>query len=312
MPLVSVLMKNYNYERFIAEAIESVLGQDFEDLELIIVDDASTDASRQIIESYQERDHRVRAIFHECNFGISKVVNDGIEAARGKYIAQIDSDDVWMKDKLTRQLEAVKNDENLVVYSEGELIDKKGESLAKTFSELHESVSRKKSGNIFEELLIRNFIFNSSLMYKRANLGNIRYDENLRYVNDYKFALELAREYEFSYLEEPLAKYRIHDRGAAGRMHVAATKKEFDALVRVLTKEEFIIWEQMMRQYKKEIPNATKALLYRQHSDYAADIGDHRKDISFMLHAAMYDPWNKSNLAYARKTFKRVLPNLKK
>ena len=84
MPLVSVFMKSYNHDRFISEAIESVLRQDFEDLELIIVDDGSTDASRQIIESYERQDHRIRSIFHERNLGITKVVNDGIDAATRK------------------------------------------------------------------------------------------------------------------------------------------------------------------------------------------------------------------------------------
>jgi glycosyltransferase involved in cell wall biosynthesis len=74
-------MKLYNHERHVEEAIKSVLRQDFEDLELIIVDNASTDTSRQITERYAEQDPRIRVIFQECNLGISKVVNDGIDAA---------------------------------------------------------------------------------------------------------------------------------------------------------------------------------------------------------------------------------------
>src|SRR5665647_3930572 len=104
VPLVSVCMQTWNSERFIAEAIESVLGQDFADIELIIVDDGSTDATRQIIERYAKQDPRIRAIFHERNLGMSKAWNDGIDAAKGKFIAHIDSDDVWVPNKLTKQL----------------------------------------------------------------------------------------------------------------------------------------------------------------------------------------------------------------
>ncbi len=135
VPLVSVCMQTWNSEQFIGEAIESVLGQDFEDLELIIVDGASTDATRQIIERYAKQDPRIRAIFHERNLGISSACNDGIEAAKGKFIAQIDSDDVWVADKLTKQLAVLERDEDLIVWSEGEIIDHAGRSIGKSFSE---------------------------------------------------------------------------------------------------------------------------------------------------------------------------------
>lgn len=115
MPLVSVVMISYNNEKLTAEAIESVLRQDFDDFELIIVDDASTDASRQIIQKYAAENARVRFILHETNCGISKTLNDGTEIAQGKFLAIIASDDVWMKDKLSKQLAVLESDEDLIV-----------------------------------------------------------------------------------------------------------------------------------------------------------------------------------------------------
>ncbi|MGZ4925619.1 MAG: glycosyltransferase family 2 protein, partial [Halobacteriota archaeon] len=276
------------------EAIESVLGQDFEDLELIIVDDASTDASRQIIESYQERDHRVRAIFHERNLGVPKVANDGIEAARGTYIAQTDSDDVWMKDKLSRQLDALAHDDNQIVWSEGELIDDKGQSLAKTFSELHYSVSRKKSGNLFEELLKGNYIFGTSLMYKRANLGNIRYDEDLVTASDYKFVLDLARKYKFHYIPIPLAQYRIH----AG----STWKKRRQAFA-----DEILVRQKALQQYSNEISDTTKADMYWTIAMYYVKLGDYRGVRHTYLQAIKSNPWSRSTPDYVAGIFKTVL-----
>lgn len=81
MPLVSVVMPLYNHEKFSAECIESVLGQDSDDFELINVDDVSTDASRQIIQKYEAEDSRIRVILHETNCGISKTMNDDIRLA---------------------------------------------------------------------------------------------------------------------------------------------------------------------------------------------------------------------------------------
>jgi glycosyltransferase involved in cell wall biosynthesis len=87
MVLVSVIMASYNHEKYLPEAIESVLDQTSPDLELVIVDDASKDSSREIVEAYQKRDCRVRAFFHEKNRGIAITANDALEAATGQYIS---------------------------------------------------------------------------------------------------------------------------------------------------------------------------------------------------------------------------------
>ena len=164
---------------FVSESIESVLGQDFDDLELIIVDDASTDSSRQIIQKYAAEDSRIRVILHEANCGIAKTANEGIAAAKGEFLAFTASDDVWKKDKLTKQLAVTASNKNLIVWSEGEVIDDSGRASGKSFSEWLPKSSKKKSGIIWEELLEGNYIFGTTLLFKKTNLGNIRYDESL-------------------------------------------------------------------------------------------------------------------------------------
>ena len=100
MPFVSVLMPSYNHEEYLPEVITSVLNQTFKELELIIIDDCSKDKSKTIIESYQEKDKRIKAFFHERNLGLASTMNDLLSQASGKYIAFIDSDDVWDRLKL--------------------------------------------------------------------------------------------------------------------------------------------------------------------------------------------------------------------
>ena len=123
MPLVSVLMTSYNHERFIQEAIESVLAQTCSDLELIVVDDASKDGSREIIKELQRKDKRIKPVFHASNKGIARTINDGIENSSGKYLALIASDDLWREDKLEKQLEILEKNENRVVWCNAEIID---------------------------------------------------------------------------------------------------------------------------------------------------------------------------------------------
>ncbi len=104
IPRVSVLMTTYNGERFLSEAIESILQQSYTNLELIVVDDGSTDSSASIIRSFSARDSRVRGIFLEKNLGIPKAANRGLRAARGEYVARMDSDDLCHRDRLLKQI----------------------------------------------------------------------------------------------------------------------------------------------------------------------------------------------------------------
>lgn len=101
-PLVSVIMPLYNCERYVREAVDSVLAQTYGNLELIVVDDCSSDASPQIIELYG--DSRIRLLRHEVNRGAAAARNTAIEHARGDYIAFLDSDDAWYPDKLEKQM----------------------------------------------------------------------------------------------------------------------------------------------------------------------------------------------------------------
>lgn len=210
MPLVSVIMTSYQYDRFISEAIDSVLNQTIRDLELIIVDDGSTDQSHQIIRSYAEKDRRVKPILGTVNRGIGHTMNTSIEAATGEYIAFISSDDRWLPNKLEIQLKILENNKDLVVWTEGTIIDAQGKPTGKTFTQVHGAEQRKKSGHIFEELLKGNLIFGSSRILRRSNVRDIRWNEDLKYLNDYQFAVDLAWKYDYYFITEPLSQYRIH------------------------------------------------------------------------------------------------------
>jgi len=250
MVLVSVLMTSYNHEKYIPETIESILNQSFKDFELLILDDFSKDNSRAIIEDYQKKDKRIKAFFHERNLGISSTLNELLSKASGKYIAYIDSDDVWNPLKLEKQLAILEKNDSLVVWSEGEIIDKNSIPTGETFTQINLANKKKKSGRLFEELLYANFIFDSSLIHRRDFTRYIQFDEKLKYLNDLKFVVNLANEHQFFFMKEPLAKYRIH-----GKNSMPSDKKGS-------IKDGAIIYEYFLREYGKEIPNRTKAILY--------------------------------------------------
>ncbi len=302
MPLVSVYMGTWNQERFIAEAIESVLGQDFEDLELIIVDGASTDETRKIIDRYAQQDPRIRVIFQERNMGISGACNDGIEAAKGKFVANIDSDDVWVPDKLTKQLAVLERDEDLIVWSEGGLIDHAGRSIGKSYSEYYGAVSKKKSGDLWQELLPVNYIFHSTVLYKKRNLGDVRYDEAILALPDKKFFQDLARQYQFHYIAEPLAKYRLHGANTYVGTGPVALKRQ-----RIAAEEYCSIEEDAMQQYDDEITRKTKALIYGHMAFKLYSTGQTEAGLRCFLRAIMCNPLEKRNLLYLLLGSKRML-----
>lgn len=132
-PLISVVIPVYNAERFLPQAIESVLGQTYRNLEVILVDDCSQDTSREIMKRYADKDQRIRLLFNEINQGVAKTRNAGIQAAVGEYIALLDSDDVWEYDKLERQLALMQKEEADIIYCSLDFIDEDGRTIKHPF-----------------------------------------------------------------------------------------------------------------------------------------------------------------------------------
>ena len=126
--LVSIVMVNYNQERFIKEAIDSVIAQTYQNWELIIVDDGSTDQSVDIIKNYD--DDRIKPIYLEENSHICIATNVGFSHVTGEYIARLDSDDVWEKEKLYKQVALLEEKPNArVCFTQVNLIDENGQNI---------------------------------------------------------------------------------------------------------------------------------------------------------------------------------------
>ena len=217
-PLVSVVMPIYGVERFVAEAIDSVLSQTFTDFEFLIVDDVSPDGSRSICEEYS--DERMRIIVHEKNRGLAGARNTGIRQARGKYIALLDSDDKWTMDKLEKHVEHLNQSPKVgVSFSRSVFMNEEGE-LMNTYQ------MPKLSGITPEHLLCRNPIGNGSApVIRREVFADIAYEDNLygetedyffddnfRQSEDIECWIRIASLTNWSIegLSEPLTVYRLN------------------------------------------------------------------------------------------------------
>ena len=129
--LVSIIMPAYNAEKYIAEAIESVLKQTYTNWELIIVNDCSTDATEQIIKKYQKQDYRIKLYSLLNNQGVANARNTAIQNTRGRYLAFLDSDDMWLPEKLEKQLAFMQANNYVFTYHDYRTIMVKDNTLGK-------------------------------------------------------------------------------------------------------------------------------------------------------------------------------------
>lgn len=205
-PLVSAVITTYNYGHFLAQAIESVLGQTYKNIELIIVNDGSTDNTDEVVRIYLS-DSRV-SYLKQANLGQSRAKNAGIEKARGDYVAFLDGDDQWLPEKLALQLPLFGKDPSIgVVYSRMRCINEDG-------SPRKANLLKPCSGWVTDKLIIDNFVpFSSSVVKRECFDKCAAMDEGLIASVDWDLWLRLSRGYKFDYVNRPLVCYRVGHRG---------------------------------------------------------------------------------------------------
>ena len=205
MPLVSVVMPVYNSEKFLAEAIESILTQTFTNFELIIVDDGSTDGSAKIIRAYERRDERIRFVQLGENMGDAGARNAGIALASGKYIAGMDSDDISLPERLQQQ----------VAFLESHLaIGGVGTHANFVYEDLQYKSARKPPEHhaliLLEHFLGDPFVHASLMLRRDLFLEFGGYDHTMRYCSDCDFMTRLMGRHDIANIPERLYLYRRH------------------------------------------------------------------------------------------------------
>ncbi len=203
MCMVSVVMPAYNAERFIGQAIESVLEQDVR-LELIVINDASTDGTEEMIQTYL-KDERMVYVKNVCNQGVAESRNIGVKRAKGDYIAFLDADDWWERGKLGKQVKVLKEKGAVLCYTGRKLYSQDGKEL--------KGIIRVKEALWYQQLLYSNWIACSSVLWKRevALEFPMKHDE---YHEDYMVWLECLKKYGMAYgIDEPLLCYRMSKKG---------------------------------------------------------------------------------------------------
>jgi glycosyltransferase involved in cell wall biosynthesis len=217
-PKVTVIIPTYNRAHLIKRAIKSVLNQTFQDFEIIVVDDGSTDNTEEVVKSFN--DLRIKYIKHQKNLGASAARNTGIKNSKGEYIAFLDSDDEWLSEKLERQIkifEETKDKRLGFVYCGAIFIDEKKNKEIKR-------LLPKKRGDVYKDMLFDSITYGGShnLIKKEVFDKCDLFDEKEVFKKggqeDYEMWLRIAKKYNFDFTKEYLVKYYIRPIGRISTM----------------------------------------------------------------------------------------------
>lgn len=240
-PLVSILMITYNQGRYILDAIKSVQSQDYTNWELIVMDDASTDDTEEVVKSIAKDDERIKYFKQATNQYIIKNRNDGLTHASGNFLAILDSDDIWSDDKkLSKQMTFIlDNPDCVVVGTQTETIDENGSVTGKIICETEDISIRQK-------ILRRNQFVNSSVLmltYLVREIGG--YSDQLEIGEDYDLFLRLGKKGKLANLRDFCTQYRVHKKG------VTKERKTKGAINHL----------SIINKYSKDYPQYTSALI---------------------------------------------------
>ena len=229
LPDVSVIIPVYNQEKYIKECLESVIEQEYEKIEIIVIDDGSTDATPQIVNDF---DSKIKYIRQE-NQGSAAAVNNGIKVAQGSLICWLGSDDVYLAGKIYHQVDLLLREPSLsAVYSDYIMIDSDGKEITKV------KVPWPSPEQFARSLLIRNFINGSAVMMRRECFDKTGYyDETLMADADADMWFRLLKHgYKFGYIPKPLIKYRWHSNNISHNRELMRKCKD---AVRLKVMQEF-------------------------------------------------------------------------
>ena len=242
-PKVIVLMSVYNGEKYLNEAIDSILGQTFQDFEFLIVNDGSTDKTGEILKSYNNP--RIKIINNKKNIGLTKSLNKGLKLARGEYIARQDADDISMPERLEKEVEFFEQNRNVgLVGTDYFMINEKGEAvhIVKCLNGCRELKVKLLEGNQFGH---------GSVMFRRECIDNIgTYREEFKLAQDYDFYLRIAEVYDVENISEPLYKWRINIESVSVKKKVLQDK--YASLAIELAKERGQLGKDKLQSLKRE------------------------------------------------------------
>jgi len=259
-PRITVLMPVHNGEAYLREAIESILSQTFTDFELLIIDDASTDDSVAIVQSFT--DSRIRLVRNRMNLGVALTLNKGIDLARGNYIARMDADDISLPRRFQAQLDRFSmSPETAVVATWVTLIDAAGNGAGVWDCDRSASTCEQ----IYRQLPQCNCLAHPSIMVRKEVIVRYRYRDTRIHAEDYDLWLRLAADdVRMEKVDEPLLKYRVHSASVTAFSNASA-----HGLRNITAKASFLLYRMGKRKWLNRFDLRVAGCLARDAGNFA-------------------------------------------
>jgi len=295
MQKVSVVLTCYNGARWISAATESILAQTYKNFELVVIDDGSTDNSKEIVSSYL-CDERVRYIYQE-NRGFSAAVNRGIKEGKGDLIGFVGQDDLWLHNKLEVQVKYLNEHEDVdVFHSNYCFINSEGKIIKVRDIKIPSFSSRKK---LIEYLFLNNFMGFETVLAKKKCFDEVGFfDERMVAFSDHDIWLRIAGKFNIAYIDLPLVKKREHE------LQLSKTGIERGL------KDKFLMVNKAIHQYPflKKVERKKLASLYYTLGTVMLQKGDNKKAKQEFLKSFRLRPWKfKAVIASISPTLYRIL-----
>ena len=224
LPLVSVALCTYNGEKYLSKQIDSILRQTYANIEIVIVDDCSTDKTLSIISSFQKKDRRLRYFVNEMNLGFNKNFEKASKLCSGEFIAICDQDDVWLDHKIERLLEAIGN--KLMVYANSAIIDDQDKQTGRLMIDSDRPQEEYLS---YKTILINNFVSGHNLLFRKEALSYVFPFPEVGFY-DWWMGFVMLYENKLAYCNEVLTWYRVHDTSVTNSLPVKSIKRKVDIM----------------------------------------------------------------------------------
>lgn len=227
-PLISIIVPIYNSDSFLDQTINSIISQTYTQWELILVNNGSSDRSKFLMDSYEKKDQRIKCIHFEKNSGGPAFPrNEGMKISKGEYVAFLDADDFWEKEKLEKQISLIDSNTKLIISSEAYKVDE----FNKNVGEFNRSYLFKRLKKFFDFkniFLIYNPIILSTSLVKNSPDLKFQENENLQSIEDWAFWIDLVSTgYELKIIDTPLCSYRVHKDSLSNKNNENQYKKGF-------------------------------------------------------------------------------------
>lgn len=267
MEKIDILLATYNGEKFVKEQIESILNQTYENFNLIISDDASTDNTLNILEEYEKKDTRIKVFKKEKNKGLIDNFEFLLKNVTSDYFMFSDQDDIWKKDKIEKSINKLKEENSGLVYTDLEIVDEKLNVIYPSYWKYKQIYIKIIKYNSFEALYLNNFVTGCTILAKSKYIKDILpLPRNSKFVlHDYWTALIVSAKDKISYVEEPTIQYRQHKNNRVGSSRKSDQLENFEDLRNLFIKvkiEHFEVFKENIEKIKtKEISKYTNEAL---------------------------------------------------